>query len=519
MPKYFKATKVTALKTGAVIYARVSTKGQAENNLSLTSQEKLCREYCERQGLKVLRVFTEAASAKTAERPQFKAMLAYCVEERQSVQVMVVYSVSRFSRSTADHFRVRTLLDRLSIALHSISEPLGSSAHERFMEGISSLTAQFENEQKAEQTVVRMKASIAQGNWVNKAPIGYRSAGRQTLGRLALDPVAAPFVKRAFEMFANEGFSKAEIQRKLTAQGFRTKQGRPVAAQTLNRMLSNPIYSGWVRVQGWGISVRGRFEPIISDELFERTRQLTGVDGIEPQKRSTVHEAFPLRLFVRCGHCDTGLTGSASTGKKGGKYPYYHCRTRSCEGVSLRQEKVHDWFVQLLTNLQPKAAMKPLFFDVFSEVLAGKNAARQTELGNLRREQSYIQERKQKAIDAMLDGRLDQSTYEDQMRRLGTQLDEVGTVILQAEGSSEDDAEIAPQFAWWFLEHVSGIWQTADVQRKARIQRAIFPQGLALTNEGFGTPQPVSVFNLLAGNHKHKDDLASPAGFEPALSP
>lgn len=39
-------------KTGAFIYCRVSTKDQADN-FSLATQEKVCREYCEREGLTV----------------------------------------------------------------------------------------------------------------------------------------------------------------------------------------------------------------------------------------------------------------------------------------------------------------------------------------------------------------------------------------------------------------------------------------------------------------------------------
>lgn len=37
----------------AVIWTRVSTKEQADNNLSLETQEKACRDYAERNGIEI----------------------------------------------------------------------------------------------------------------------------------------------------------------------------------------------------------------------------------------------------------------------------------------------------------------------------------------------------------------------------------------------------------------------------------------------------------------------------------
>ena len=62
----------------AVIYCRVSSQEQVAN-LSLPTQEKYCREYCQRQGYSVDTVFIERGeSARSIERPVFREMLAYC---------------------------------------------------------------------------------------------------------------------------------------------------------------------------------------------------------------------------------------------------------------------------------------------------------------------------------------------------------------------------------------------------------------------------------------------------------
>jgi Site-specific recombinases, DNA invertase Pin homologs len=61
----------------AVIYCRVSTKEQTKN-LSLSVQEKSCRDYCEREGFEVVASFIEEGeSAKTIQRTKFLEMLAF----------------------------------------------------------------------------------------------------------------------------------------------------------------------------------------------------------------------------------------------------------------------------------------------------------------------------------------------------------------------------------------------------------------------------------------------------------
>lgn len=60
----------------AVIYARYSSHAQREE--SIEQQVAVCREYCERRGMKVLRVYSDAARSgrSTEGREAFAAMIA-----------------------------------------------------------------------------------------------------------------------------------------------------------------------------------------------------------------------------------------------------------------------------------------------------------------------------------------------------------------------------------------------------------------------------------------------------------
>jgi site-specific DNA recombinase len=53
----------------AVLYCRVSTKEQVDEGNSLTTQEKACKEYAQKNGYEVAQVYVEQGeSAKTTER-------------------------------------------------------------------------------------------------------------------------------------------------------------------------------------------------------------------------------------------------------------------------------------------------------------------------------------------------------------------------------------------------------------------------------------------------------------------
>ena len=84
----------------AVIYTRVST---GKQGTSLESQEKLTTEYCIKNGLLVLAIYSDSMSASTSQRPEFIAAIDRAIKEKAS---LVVHSTSRFSRNTIDQLMI-----------------------------------------------------------------------------------------------------------------------------------------------------------------------------------------------------------------------------------------------------------------------------------------------------------------------------------------------------------------------------------------------------------------------------
>ena len=507
-------TEISAAARGAVIYCRVSTQEQADN-FSLQTQEKACRELCARENLSVLSLFVEAESAKTLERAEFQSMMDYCVQHRKEVSAVIVYSISRFSRQTSDHLSAKLILQKLGIVLRSVTEPFDNTPSGRFTETVMSAYAQLDNEIKAERTRDGMMAAINEGKWVHRAPLGYIH-NAAVPGGLIHDANQASFVRTCFELF-DSGRSKAEVLSAITSLGLRTSTGLPVSAQSLDNLLMNPLYAGVICIPKWGLVVDGKFAPIIDRTLFERVQdRLNGKQaGVSKPDRS---EHFPLRVFLRCAACGNGLTGSFATGKLGGKYPYYFCRTKGCRAVSFRAFDLQYKFLDLLSSMRLRPGFRGLVFEAIRLEWQKRKSVSDELLAQTRKQVSKLLGWKEKIVKAWIEEKISKEIYEAQMQKVSTDLQVAGLT----EGATFADLaeiELLLDFADRMLSEISVIWATATWQDKQRIQRAVFPNGLPVTKEGVGTPEETFLFRQLSHGTWDESSLASPGGFEPPLPP
>jgi hypothetical protein len=134
--------------------------------------------------------------------------------------------------------------------------------------------AQFDNDVRADRTIVGMKEANRRGRFTWVAPIGYVNSRNRTAPSLSIDPERGPLVRQAFELAATGDLNKSEILAAITAAGLRTKQGKPLAVQTLNGLLRRPVYAGWLRVPKWKEETVGDWPGLVSRELFDRVQQL-----------------------------------------------------------------------------------------------------------------------------------------------------------------------------------------------------------------------------------------------------
>jgi hypothetical protein len=108
--------------------------------------------------------------------------------------------------------------------------------------------------------------------------------------------------------------------------------------------------------------------------------------------------------------------------------------------------------------------------------------------------------------------------FKSQAELVGTAIKELEDQILPV---SVTEAEIASlvEFAEWMMLRMAGIWNSATITNKLRLQRTLFPNGLEVSQEGFGTASDPLFFAGWVPGVDAETSLASPGGFEPPLPP
>ena len=339
-----------------IIYCRVSSTEQVDGT-SLESQEKVCREFCTREHIQVLKVFVEKGeSAKTAERTEFINAISFCSDKKNAVDYFVVYKLDRFARNQADHITVRQTLKRYHTELKSVTEPISDSPVGKMMEGILSAFAEFDNNVRTERSVNGMKERIKQGIWVWQAPMGYCRTEKGA--NLTPHPTYAPFIKTIFEEYAKGIHTFDSLAKYVTDRGFTMKNGKPAIPQLIEKIIRNPLYCGRIKV--WDIEIKGKFEPIISERLFDQCQESGKRRPKTP--RLAKNSDFPLRKLATCEFCNKPLTGSKATGRQGQKYPYYHHHKQNCEHAAF-VPKAHfeQMFVEYLQEITPSFKFEESF--------------------------------------------------------------------------------------------------------------------------------------------------------------
>jgi DNA invertase Pin-like site-specific DNA recombinase len=170
----------------ALLYLRVSHGDSALSGLSVSEQERACREACRRAGVKVVGVYKDegrSAYRDSEERPGFRAMIDAATKSFgtcEPVTLIVVNDLSRFSRDEAVNFKYkRTLLPQYGIRVVAACDGLQQNDLEPFRETID----RQESKDNARRTMRGMVANAREGHvTAGKTPWGYR-AQKTPIGR------------------------------------------------------------------------------------------------------------------------------------------------------------------------------------------------------------------------------------------------------------------------------------------------------------------------------------------------
>jgi hypothetical protein len=111
---------------------------------------------------------------------------------------------------------------------------------------------------------------------------------------------------------------------------------------------------------------------------------------------------------------------------------------------------------------------------------------------------------------------IDKRTYDDHLARLREDL--TLAEMRRNEAHTEQlDVEGVLAFAEHVLSHAASLWTNANLADRGALQQALFPNGLAWSETGFGTAVTCSAFSYLQTVPTFEEGVASPPGFEPGF--
>jgi site-specific DNA recombinase len=335
-------TKVSS-GINCVVYTRVSTKEQADNNLSLQTQLKSCLGYAEKQGYCVLSQFGGTyESAKNDERKEFNRMLSFVKKSKEKVSYIIVYSLDRFSRSGANAAYIASELKKEGIAIYAVTQPSDSNtASGVLQQNIQFMFSEFENQQRKEKCMAGTREKLMSGYWSTKAPIGYDNIKINAEKKIVIN-ATGKLIRKAFEWKANEGISNVEIIDRLE------KLGLKVTRQMLTKIFKNPFYCGLLSHKMLeGEVIEGKHEKIISKDIFLKVNE---IQLVHPHgwKSSEENDNLPLKHFMICDQCGKPMRGYIVQKKK---IHYYKCGTTGC-CANENAKRLNDQFYNMMKQFE-----------------------------------------------------------------------------------------------------------------------------------------------------------------------
>ena len=501
----------------AYAYVRVSTEEQVQN-YSLDTQEREIREFCKRQGVELVEVFREEGeSAKTANRPVLKALREKCKRaQKDGINHVVIFKTDRLSRDLQDFLTITKEFLSRGVSLLSPHEIYDSSAAGKMNTNILAVFAQYDNDMRSERTIAGMKEALRRGHWMWKAPLGYLKGSQSGGPSLIPDPQMAPLVSEAFKRVSN-GEGKSQVLSDLNRMGFKTREGRPVSQQTFNAMLKNPLYSGRVVSEKFGIDTKGDFAAIVPEECFELVQRSMKKLGEMSAKKGD-NPKFPFRRWLRCGNCDTHFTASTSRGN-GGQYAYYHCWAKDCMKIKVRKEVVETLFVEFLGSQMIAPEVFRLFEEVVKDLCDQRAKSKRNLADSLKTQIFNIEARRQALLDLYIDGKgISEEMFRSRNLAFESELNALKTQQ-QIEEPTTLDVEKILVFARGLFSDLTGYWNQLDAHTKPRFLRTIMPSGVTYQNGLLGTTQSTWFLPKTLTFQSANNTLAPPTGFEPVPPP
>lgn len=320
------------IKTAA-LYVRYSSANQTEQ--SIEGQTRVCQEYALRQGIQIIDIYADRATSASKDiekRIEFLRMIKD--SERHPWDAVIVYKLDRFARSRYDMATYKFKLKKNGVQLISATENISQNPEGIILESVLEGMAEFYSAELSQKINRGLRETAIKHNFSGgHPPLGYKIVDK----KYVIDPITAPIVKEAFELYA-EGKTIAEIIRIFNEKGYKTSRNTKFNKSSFTRMLANEKYIGTYDFKGH--RAENALPAIVSQELWEKVQMRKN-----DQKPSGTYKAKSVYLLsgkLFCGHCGNKM--HANSNNQG--YQYYECWGKKNMSTDCKKRNMRKDFIE-----------------------------------------------------------------------------------------------------------------------------------------------------------------------------
>lgn len=384
-----------------VIYIRVST-GRDSQKESLKNQLSFFENYISSIGGQLVDVYTDAGKSGTniVKRTEMQRLMK---DARKGMfDVVLVKSISRWSRDTVDSINLVRELKSLSINLKSYNEGYDASKDDdEFILALHSSIASKESKNTSDRIKFSLIERARLGKHHGTPPFGYDKVE----GKLVPNPYQATIVKQIFDMYLKSGWGFQKIANHLNEADISSPRlGQKWYDTSVKCIISNPHYTGklvqrresvkdnklFLQKKGYKERIKNEpeqlavvlntHEPLIDNEIFMEARNKCNVKS-EKIFRGRGKKSLFARLAF-CSECGAGLNYKndrkgyvcGTYQKNGSKY----CSSHFIKHVALKTAVLDDISALATESLNMKSLLQ------ISIKRVGLNTSRlQNELANI----------------------------------------------------------------------------------------------------------------------------------------
>lgn len=335
-------------QTKCYLYTRVSTAMQVDG-YSLDAQRDKLRKYAEYEDMVIAGEYSdEGFSGKNIQgRQDFQRMLNDIQKNKDGVEFVLVFKLSRFGRNAADVLNSLQLMQDFGVNLICVEDGIDSSKDSgKLMISVLSAVAEIERENIRTQTMAGREQKAREGKWNGGfAPYGYKLEN----GELVIAEDEVEIIRLIYDRYIHTNDGLTAVANYLNNHGYEKKlrQNNTIPGFSSNfvkDILDNPVYMGKIaygrRRTEKKLGTRnemhvveqdefpvyaGKHEAIISEEDWNLAQVKRRTNAFRREKVNDPDHVHILSGLLKCPCCGKSLYGNiAKAHSKDNKTRYYY---------------------------------------------------------------------------------------------------------------------------------------------------------------------------------------------------